>query len=560
MQRDPRDGGSDAARSPSGAPEGQVGWGLAAQPAGLLPRIGWHAAIVYVAFALMSLLLFGTSVGFRGVREGVLQATPWLLLGAIALGLLLVLAARFLGRTAAAAALCSRHGFALAVLGSTAALFAGQLAIVQGALFITDWDVIGMTGSAWDEAVLEDNRFYFSLYPNQLFLLTTFRAIVALSGASDFVGAYSALVVGGCLCISASCALMAFAARRLAGPRAAYLAYGLCVLLAGLSPWMLVPYSDSYGMLCPTAVLFSYACLRRMPLRWGCATFFGLVGYFIKPTAIFALVAVAFVEVATVVPRWWRAHRAGASARASGAARRVAATAAAVVLAGTAAFALDHGATDRYDFLDPSLEITSAHYLMLGANDEANGRFNQDDIAFSTAIEGKAERQAANLRVWRERIADLGPMGVAWLAVKKTVNNYLDGAFWWEGEGDFYREVVGGNQPLKDYFNIGYEKNWKTNGEGNPTPFFHIAQMVWLFALAGIVACWTRRGPLSCGAAAVGLAILMLSLFLVVFECRARYLFLYVPYFCLMAALGWQGVARLVASRWPVRSEGVAAG
>lgn len=62
-----------------------------------------------------------------------------------------------------------------------------------------------------------------------------------------------------------------------------------------------------------------------------------------------------------------------------------------------------------------------------------------------------------------------------------------------------------------------------------------MAQFVWLFVLSGCALGLLR--PRSTNGEAVAVAsLLAVSAFLVVFECRARYLFLYAPYFMLVAA------------------------
>lgn len=147
----------------------------------------------------------------------------------------------------------------------------------------------------------------------------------------------------------------------------------------------------------------------------------------------------------------------------------------------------------------------------------------------------------------------MGPIGVAKLFVKKTINNYCDGTFWWEGEGSFYVEVKGDNQAIRDFYNIGYEKNWTAGNSVNSTPFFMIAQGLWLFALAGCVLGFLRRCPTN-GEAVAYVVVFALSMFLVVFECRARYLFLFAPYFVLLGALGWQACARAFARHVRVNS------
>ena len=47
--------------------------------------------------------------------------------------------------------------------------------------------------------------------------------------------------------------------------------------------------------------------------------------------------------------------------------------------------------------------------------------------------------------------------------------------------------------------------------------------------------------------AAAGLALLGLSLFLTIFECRGRYLLLYAPYYVIGGVLGWRNLYQRLA-------------
>lgn len=507
-------------------------------PACGLLRLGRWLSIAYIAFALFTVVALSPYIWFRGRREDVLAAGPAILAVALLAGLAIVVAALATRRAPRL-----DRAFWPAVAAGCALLLAGQAAIVEGAWFLTDWDAQGVVsgafyGTSWDSV-------YFSTYPNQTFLMGVFSLIGRAVGASSYESLYRACVLGGCVCLAVSCACMAAVARRVAGPRTGLLAFALCVLLVGLSPWMLVPYSDAYGTLCPALALLAYAHIGRRPLRLGAVLLLSLVGYFVKPTSVFIGAAVVVIELVGLVRSSRRASAAGAhAARPSGRAVLIgwAGCAAAVAMAVAAAGALDAAVTAPYGDLDETKAFSMAHYLMMGANEETNARWSQQDYDYSAGIADPEERTRADLALWRERVEALSPVGVLRLAVKKTFNNYLDGSFWWEGEGSFYLEVKGGNEAIRDFYNVGHEKNWTAGSSENPTPYFFIAQGVWFLVLLGCVAGALGRRPSNAEAAAY-VSVLAVSAFLVVFECRARYLFLYAPYFCLLAALGWRAAA-----------------
>ena len=559
-------------------------------------------SLAYLAIALVLVVFFSQFMWFRGIREDVLQAGPLLLAVAALAGLALTLASRASARWP-----CCRmlelldRRYPLFVGFVCAALFCAQMAIVQGAWFFTDWDAGGLVEASIYG--IEDNLSYFSMYPNQLFLLSVFHALGTLFSDGTFAGTYRVLVIGGCACITAATALAALTARRLGGVRVGVLALALTVLLAGLSPWMLVPYSDAYGILFPVFALYLFAAIKRRGARMASVTFVCLVGSFVKPTVIFVLMAALLMEVLRIVLEAKENRRTAASARlyrgrqttgetrapyrrpahgdapqdaveprdaadttarfglrraGSAAVRKAGTLALAAILAAVPAFGLKELAISPYDGLDENQSCSAAHYLMMGANVESNGRWTEEDAAFSSSFATREERMWGNLEEWARRVSEMGPVGIVKLLVKKTVNNYLDGTFWWEGEGSFYVEVQGDNPDLQDFFNIGHTKNWIAGSSENPTPYFMLAQGVWLFALLGCTLGLLKRTP-SAAEVVACTALLGLSAFLLVFECRARYLFLYAPLFMIVSALGWQAFARRVSTaidRRPRRASG----
>lgn len=278
---------------------------------------------------------------------------------------------------------------------------------------------------------------------------------------------------------------------------------------------MLVSYSDSYGVLCPTLALYLFVCVRKRPVRLGAVAFVSMLGYCIKPTSIFIMAAVLVVEAAEL----WKRH---CREKADRSLARDALFSVAAIILGVALAYGAHAAVSLPFDADEDKALFMEHYLMMGANYDNNGRWTEQDLMYSVSFSDPAERKAADVEKWKERISDMGAVGVAKLFVKKTLNNYLDGSFWWEGEGQFYSEVKGDNQAIKDFYNIGYEKNWIAGSSQNATPYFHIAQALWLFVLAGCALGLLRRTPSNGEVVAVA-SLLAVSMFLVVFAEQARY-------------------------------------
>lgn len=187
-----------------------------------------------------------------------------------------------------------------------------------------------------------------------------------------------------------------------------------------------------------------------------------------------------------------------------------------------------------------------AHFLMMGANPESMGGFNGDDVNYTNSFTDPKERTAANIKEWLRRIEEMGPVGTAKLATRKTLTNFSDGTFAWEHEGRFYRHQLGNNSAIKAWYGIG-EKGASIN---SGLSYELLCQMLWLVVLIGC-ACVPRNGA-SSTEKIMRLALLMLALFLMILRrVRAISSCLRPTLFCLVLLDGFalrKRSARLCAS------------
>lgn len=73
----------------------------------------------------------------------------------------------------------------------------------------------------------------------------------------------------------------------------------LCFIFLLFSPWIIIPYSDTYAVFFTTSVLYVY--LNKNYMNRYLATFLIIfltfVGYKIKPTVVIILIAIIFIEL-----------------------------------------------------------------------------------------------------------------------------------------------------------------------------------------------------------------------------------------------------------------------
>ena len=405
--------------------------------------------------------------------------------------------------------------------------------------------------AGWDPGTIYQNAYniadhlgdlsddYYSRYPNNLLYTWALMWLYRLSWALGIEQEYF-FVLG---VQSFSYALTAFLAylcadwltgeRHPAVPLWCWLA---ALILICASPWVAVQYTDSAALLLVSLAVTVYlkACRGpRRPLWAGIFVFLCVIGFHIKPQAVILLIAAALIHLFTAGKQlftraFW--HRAWAVLLACviglGAAEGVYRT-----VRSTSPFQLDEEAA-----------FGATHFLMMGLNDKEMGVWNMADVEYSAKRATAEKRRAAELKRIGKRLEKLGPAGLLTQAVRKTLTNYSDGTFAWEQEGMFYNydtyyfrggsdwgfEHIPAFYISEDYPDmVSYSFSWL---------FRLIMQCAWLAVLLLSVFSFARG--VNRPAAVLQLAILGLTLFELIFEARARYLFSYVPVYILLAGIG----------------------
>ncbi|MBQ6455362.1 MAG: glycosyltransferase family 39 protein [Eggerthellaceae bacterium] len=429
-----------------------------------------------------------------------------------------------------------RNHFGLIIVIGSICLLAIQIIIFLGCRFETGWDVMRLVQMSNDAQTMyaETLPEYYSIYPNQLFLGGLFRRIGTIASFLGVSDVYAALTICSLVCVNVSIAFAAFTAEKLAGKAAGYFTFAIAALLIGINPWILVPYSDTFAMPATTLQFWAYFCIKKKQVRWPIIAICAYIGYCIKPTAIFALAAICIVAFCRFLRR-----KQLDKTESSHSAKETIGAIIATCLACAIAFAFTIYVKDFGIEVDQNRSFGIPHYLMMGANGETNGIFSSDDVGISLSASTAEERSKMNIAEWKKRIAENGFLGCGILAARKTLTNYTDGTFAFGIEGAFFQSVQGDNETLKWFFGI----------DSSDPPYAVIAQILWFLVLFGTIWGSIPRKTANHKAAAIAIALLFLSVFLMVFECRARYLYLFAPSFVVLSSAGWLYLANLIAKR-----------
>lgn len=394
--------------------------------------------------------------------------------------------------------------------------------------FRTGWDA----GVVIQEAVkIAEGRFpelwnfYFDRCYNNIFITVIFSWVIRAGRLLPFGNDYLYLVMLQCVIWAYTGYLLYCVASQLfEQKRTAFLVWMVYVVLVGMSPWVAVPYTDTAAM--PVVITLLYLWLKgRISFFFG---FLTIVGYFIKPQVVILVIALALMKVVDTDIERKRQKKFG---------KQVGWLAAGLAVGWVLAYA---GQTSSHIVITGEDSFGIPHYLMLGLNEETDGIFSDSDFLFSQSFSTKAERNQANLQEINNRLKNMGAMGLMRHLKNKLLVAYEDGTFAWGSEGGFFTELYYSGLPaLREKFREFYipeGKNYKL--------FLNLEQCCWMAVLFLATFTFTgnkkdKRFPV------LALSVIGATLFEMLFEVRARHLFLYIPIFLLLMG---RSVERLTAN------------
>ena len=424
-------------------------------------------------------------------------------------------------------------------------IFAGlffflQLFLVTTYFFRTGWDVRTIISAAEGLAIgdtsVEGITKYLSRYPNNVLLVFLFSKIFSFGYAVGLGEGltYFLVLILQCIISAMTGVFTYLSAFRLTGSRVtACFSYVIYLLLIGLSPWVSIPYSDSTCLLLPVLLLWLYLQKPTKPaakrIKWAAIGFLAYTGYKIKPTVLLVLIAVLLVEAGDYI------HRKDRKTFAKGAILVLFG----VVLAGFLTFFLQR------DFgykLDSERRFGAAHFLAMGLNEERMGVWAGDDVNFSASFQTNRERDRADLNLAWQRARDMGIGGVIAQYARKSLTDFNDGTFSWMHEGEFFWVIYERTDPLS-----GFVRSFYYAGGSNVLLFRNAEQALWLSVLLlALGVCFTRPNK---EVSAWLLSLIGLIIYGMLFEARARYVYIFAPVFIVLAAYSFRSTVEVVKIR-----------
>lgn len=405
-----------------------------------------------------------------------------------------------------------------------------QILLIYSYYFIPGWDagiIINNSFNLVNNGELISS-YYFSVYPNNILILNIYYYIILFLNFVNLAEyAHFILVILMILISNVSGLLMHKVLNKIFQNNIiSWLGYIYFVLLIYISPWISIPYSDSFALIFPVLLLYIYISVEKMYIKWFLLSLIFVITFHINPQASIIFIAIVLFDfifnknnIKIALSKF-------------------------IIIFVTIYLSFIFVNLINYNIkntLDKEWNIGYLHYLKMGLNESTNGDWNYDDVMFSQSFYTKEDRDAANLVVIKDRLKNFNIHTFAKHYSKKTLLNYNDGTFSWEKEDEFYLRILPKENILsKITRNIYYS-------EGKYYKYFSFFQQAsWLvILLLCFISVRNKKYDNDYGnnyKPIIYMTLIGLFIFLTLFEARARYLFTNVPIFIICAMYGLENI------------------
>lgn len=410
-----------------------------------------------------------------------------------------------------------------------------NIEISKAIAFRIPWDIMVVRGGAFEIAAEQSMGYqaYFSMYSNNIPI--TYILGKLLNMCSEWKQyAFPAeffwiqincvfLSVAGYFC----CTTVKKLTKKVMPVMFALVSY---LVLVAMSAWKMAPYTDTYGIAFPIMSIYFYINYRDTNSKWKkivsliLSLFLGMIGGFIKPSLYIVIIAILIIELLAVIEtfkdkiKWFLFMSA------------------LVVFfsIGTEKY-LEYIITNIGFEFNQELEQSWHHYFLMGLNEKTTGGYNSEDVSLIGKYQdNKAERNKTELKLAYERIAERGFAGTIYFWLRKMVMTFNDGTFGWRTEvwvDSYYDDLASNN----DWTGLLRSIYWEGPLVG---AYNTICQFVWIFVIVCIPGICFSKGNTVKKYNILTIVFLGIFMYQILFEARARYLFVFLPVLITISACG----------------------
>ncbi|WEV56580.1 TIGR03766 family XrtG-associated glycosyltransferase [Ligilactobacillus acidipiscis] len=364
---------------------------------------------------------------------------------------------------------------------------------------------------------------YFSIYPNNLFMLLSEKKIL---DTFHLIATWHNLDKITLFLVDFSALLNILTIHILKREKTISAIYIHIVWLL-LFPMIIVPYTDTWILPAISLYVLCYCVIVKTDLHLALKVFVSLVmgavivvSYFLKPSGVIPFIAICLIEFLYLL-------RAKNYVKIFKLSTWIIALACLLSVSGSY-YTINHKISNqKIVAITPGRETPALHFISIGMG-PWGGYVHYEEDAMKN-LKTIAERKTYSKKMIKKRMHKRGALGYIKFLLQKHSNNTADGSFGWLNE---YQYI---NSPIKRGTTAYKYQKFLYPGGKKVGDFRFVAQLFWLFLLLSILLGFSYQTKFS---KVLRLGILGGFLFLLIFEGgRSRYLIQFLPLFLMLASL-----------------------
>ncbi len=396
-------------------------------------------------------------------------------------------------------------------------LFIAQFYLFWKTSRVAGWDAQIVTETVRDGYT---DMLYFAKWPNNIFMTSAWQIYIYITDFLYFISPLKRMIILNIFIADISILLLYLSSKRVFGEISAEISLVLSIILVGFSPWISVVYTDVAALVFPIAIIY---CIIRIVqaknekeknITSFLLSIIIIIGSYIKVTVAILLIAMILVLLFRKLLKFdIKLHK-----------NQLISFIIGCGVAFSLVTAITYEANNRIKTELPYQNSRGIHYyLEVGLYNYGYGNWNFETFNWTNENSNKEDyTENASKRIL-DLVKEYGALGMAEHSFLKLLWCGTDGTFAYGMEGAFHAEGQDTSDSVK-YFLQNYIYH---SSDFYQNTLSQILQGVWItVCILSVFSGFFNKNMISFIAK---LSIGGLFLFLMIFESRSRYVFLYLP-------------------------------
>lgn len=371
-----------------------------------------------------------------------------------------------------------------------------------------------------------DNLIYFARYPNNRLILIIIMSVYRLSnyifGINHNEYYQNISIIINCIAIELVYILTYVLSKKTNGIKFAFLVLLAMELMIPIALYSPIFYTDTIGMIFTPLILILYFKFKetKKSKYIFLVSLFSMIGFEIKATIIFAIL--------TILINIFCNNKIKDTFKICSFSFVTLIVAYIIFNSGMAyILGINKDISNKYEF-------PHVHHVMMALNPKYDGRYSYEDIKYTSSYQTKKEKTDADVKEIKNRLNQLTPIGVVnHMFYKKWVRTWTNPNF---ASSDYLSR-----DPIKiSFLTQIFSMKGKYNNYSNN--YMHI---YWIIIILGLILSGIHHKDDYSISLVCKMMILLLALFLSIWECNPRYIVHLLPIIIFISINGWYKLPKI---------------